>query len=236
MVKVERMDLVPPKPPAHDFQLRPYAERRATWGGLGGIAYSSYNPTNYAPAFLGANFTDVYAKASSPLIEGQLVVKRNFGFGSAGVELGMGYYAANSTTNLINSELQLYQYRVGGIVILDELFTVPYVAPYASGGAYIMTYNEQMGANSLKGNSQVAPYFTLGVQATLDWIDSDNARIAYKEGGIQSTFLFLEGRSYLASNAKGDPNFGASFVLGGGLRLELTGHRRTLVRISSSSS
>lgn len=221
MVKVEPPDLLPPKKNEHDYVLRSYQERRGGWGAIFGIAYSSFNPTNYASAFLAQNFTSIYGNnADTPLLEGQLVVKENFSFGSIGIEGGVGYYDTTSGSTLIVSELQFMELRLGVILILDTLFQEPYVAPYASAGAYTIFFNETMQGNAFGGNTQVAPYFTVGLQATLDWIDTDAARVAYNEGRIQSTFLFAEVRTYVASAAKTDANFGANFVPGGGIRLE----------------
>ena len=220
MVKVEQIDLVSPKPPERDFKLRPYAERRGDWGAIVGAAYSTYNPLNYMSAFLAQDFNTVYGTANQPLIELQVVVKRNFKIGSIGIELAGGYYQTNSATTLIDSSLSFTEGRVGAILILDTLFSQPYVAPYASVGAYLMNWSEQMGSNTFNGNTQLAPYFTLGVQATLDWIDKDGARLAYTEGGIQSTFVFLEVRSYMVSTNKTDEDFSANFAPTGGLRLE----------------
>lgn len=219
MVHVEQSDLIPPKPPKRDYELKPYSERRGKWGALLGFAYSSYTPSNYVPNFATTDFGSVYGTPQTPLLEGQLTIKRNFSFGSAGIEIGFGYYD-NVGSGTINSELQLTQGRLGAIVILDTLFSTPYLAPYGSVGAYMMQISESMNNNSFNGNTSVAPYITVGVQATLDWIDRDSARSAYMNGDIQSTFLFAELRTYFASANKTDPDFSASIAPGGGLRVE----------------
>lgn len=217
-VHVEQSDLVTPKAPERDFKLKPYAERRGNWGVTVGFAYNSYTPSNYEPNFSGTDFNSNYGAPRSPLLEGQFTVKRNFSFGSIGLEFGGGnYYNSGSD----GSKLKIYQIRTGAIFVLDTLFKdSPFVAPYASIGAYIINANESLNDNSFNTVTSVAPYVTFGAQFTLDWLDRVAAKAAYETGGLQSTFVFVEVRSYFASSNASDPDFGASFAPGGGLRVE----------------
>lgn len=184
-----------------------------------GFDYNAYNPTHYTPNFSGTDFGSVYGQPRSPLMEGQLVVKRNFSFGSLGLEFGGGNYYNSGNDG---SKLKLVQFRLGTILILDTLFPakVPYVAPFASIGAYMINANESLSGNSFNATTSAAPYISIGAQFTLDWLDSVAAKIAYQTGGVQSTYLFLEARSYFASSNASDPDFGSSIAPGGGLRVE----------------
>jgi len=217
-VHVEQSDLVKPKLPERDFKLKPYAERRGHWGVNIGFAYNAYNPSNYEPNFSGTDFVSEYGVPRSPLLEFQFTVKRNFSFGSVGLDFGgSNYYNAGGD----GSQLKLYQMRVGGIFYLDTLFSdSPLDVPYASVGAYVINATETLNDNSVHSVTTPAPYVTVGAQFTLDWIDSVGAKAAYETGGLQSTFVFVEVRSYFASSNESDPNFGASFSPGGGLRVE----------------
>jgi hypothetical protein len=52
----------------------------------------------------------------------------------------------------------------------------------------------------------------------LNWLDETSASIAYDETGLENTFLFAEGRSFvLAGNV---PNLSSEIQWGAGLRLE----------------
>lgn len=217
-VHVEKSDLVAPKAPERDFKLKPYSERRGNWGVTVGFAYNSYTPSNYEPNFSGTDFNSNYGVPRSPLLEGQFTVKRNLSFGSIGLEFGGGnYYNAGAD----GSKLKIYQIRTGAIFTLDSLFkNAPYIVPYASVGAYIMNMSETLNANSYNAITAIAPYVTVGAQFTVDWVDQIAAKAAYENGGIQSTFVFLEVRSYFASSNASDPDFGASIAPGGGLRVE----------------
>lgn len=221
VVHVEPLDLVPIPPPSHEFKMRPYRERRSLFGVLFGVDYSTYQPINYIPQYtINAAFGDIYGQPATPLLEGQLVVKLNTRFGSIGVELGYGSYQNNSANAQIPSTLNLQQERVGLILVLDTLFSQPYAAPYASAGGYVMQYNESLAANTFKGSTQVAPYFTLGVMGQLDWIEPASALQAYEAVRLQSTFLFAEVREYFRSAKDRDPAFETGLVPGGGLRVE----------------
>jgi hypothetical protein len=217
MVKVEQSDLVKAPAPSHDFIMRPYRERRGKWGAIFGISYNSYQPSNFVSSLLNSNFGDVYGAPQTPLLEAQLIVKRNFSLGSIGVEAAFGYYDNNSSAD-VSSELQISQYRLGIILILDTLTETPYFAPYGSVGAYMVSANESTTDNS-NAITSIAPYVTLGVQCSLNWLDTLAARKAYQSGGIENTYLFAEVRMYFAgSNADGD--FSNNFSPGGGLRVE----------------
>lgn len=219
-VKVELSDLVPPKPPETDYKLMPYGQRRPRWGNVVGLGVSSFAPTQYAPNFTEDAFGDIYGNAQTPLIEFQYTLKRNLSLGSLGAELGVGYYKNSSTDVDINSELSLYQLRIGAIFVADMLFKEPWVAPYASAGAYVMQFKEALGSTSYNGITQVAPYVNIGVQAGLDWIDRIGATRSYMDSGIQATHVFAEARKYFLSGDAADPDFETSFQFGGGVRVE----------------
>jgi hypothetical protein len=219
MVKVEQSELVKEKPPSQRYTLKPYRERRTKWGSLVGITYSAFVPSSYAPNYISEDFSSIYGNV--PLMEGQLIVKRNTSVGSIGLEIIGGSYTNKSTSpELLNSVLSLTEVRLGFLFIADTLFSEPYAAPYVSGGAYTFLYKETLASVSYSGNTQVAPYLTLGIQAQLDWLDRRNAQAAYFSGGIESTFLFVEAKMYFASADRTDPQFQTPLQPAGGLRLE----------------
>jgi hypothetical protein len=76
------------------------------------------------------------------------------------------------------------------------------------------------GDNTFGGNTQVAPYFTFGAQINLDWLDPISSRQGYEENGIQATFVYIEGRKFIASTAARDPDFENDIEPNIGLRME----------------
>ena len=167
-------------------------------------------------------FDEAYGYSSElPLIEFQYTIKRNFLWGSIGAELGVGMYQNTSDLDEIDSELQLIPIRLGAVLILDTLTRIPYIAPYIAGGAYTMVFEEtQDGENTYGGNTQMAPYFSFGTQINLDWIDPLSSRQGYEDSGIQATFLYVEGRKFMASAAERDNDFENDIEPNMGLRIE----------------
>jgi len=202
------------------YYLIPYRNRRDSWGKTVSVGYSSFTPINYEPNFIAANYDDIYTGASMPLIEIQASIKRNFALGAVGAELGVGMYQANSNSDLIESDIQLIPIRLGMNFSLDNLYHEPFVVPYAMAGAYIVMYEENTAAVSFGGNTQVAPYYGLGLALQLNWVDREAARISYLESGIENTYLYLEARKFMASGAAADPDFSTGFDWGAGVRLE----------------
>lgn len=220
LVEVEHYDLVPPVPPDRDYHLRPYRDRRTSWGGLVGLSAGYYNPSNYLPSFVSESYSNLYGTPTNPLVELNIVFKRNFNFGAIAAELGGGYFSSQSSDPVINSNLELYHYRLGVGLILETLFSEPWVVPYGYAGAYIIQYKESLRDISYNGNTKVAPYFTIGAQFSLDWLDRTSAMISYNDSGVMGTYLFLENRIYLASSDKSDPDFSTYLAPSAGLRIE----------------
>lgn len=221
LVKVEQSDFESKKVDGVlHFHLKPYKERRSKWGETVSVGYSMFDPSLYEPNFIAYNFDEVYSNPSVPLVEFQFTFKRNLSFGSIGMEVGLGGFQAESTDATVDSSLLLVPVRLGFNYTMDTLFSQPYLAPYVSGGAYAIFYRETLAGNSFNGTTQAAPYVAAGVQFQLDWLDKEASRNAYDEAGIQSTFVFLEGRKFFQSLAPADPDFETPFQLGGGLRLE----------------
>lgn len=220
MVEVEPSYIVTTKNDGN-YDLVPYRERRPSWGKTISLSYSNYEPVNYEPNFLEVNFDEIYTQSEMPLLELQLVVKRNGGFASLGGELSVGLYQNESDDDeLIESSLQIIPIRLGAILLLDNLRPNPYFVPFASGGAYTIFYRETNNNSSISGNTQVAPYITAGVAFSLDWIDKRASRIAYEQSGIEASYAFVEARSFFAAGDEQDPDFGSDVNFAGGLKVE----------------
>ncbi len=204
-----------------EYKLQSYRERRTHWGLLIGVDYDAYEPLNYQPNFSIENYRRVYGVPQSPTLELQVAVKRNFSFGSIGIEVAGSFFSnTNSDPALVNSSLSLNPIRVGGSVYLDTLWAEPYVVPYASAGAYTMIYHERLAGNSFNGNTQVAPYINAGCAYQIDWIDKRAARTSHEESHMQSTYVYTDARKYFTSQGKKDPDVGNDVSWAAGLRVE----------------
>lgn len=197
--------------------LKPYRERRSSWGGNFSAGVGQFNPTNYKPDFVvGQSFDSYYGAAESPMVDINFGIQKNFSFGSVTGEFGGSFYS-NQGKN--NTTLKVTPVRAGLKLSLDTLFSEPYIVPYASGGVYTAIYDESVAAQSVKGNTEISFYYTVGSLFQLDWLDQDSDIDAYEDNGIENTFIYLEAQSYMASS-KRVPNFESTLQIAAGLKLE----------------
>ncbi|NQY99175.1 MAG: hypothetical protein HRT45_00730 [Bdellovibrionales bacterium] len=220
--------IVEPTPPlvyskGSKVSLLSYRERRTDWSIMGSLGYSWFLPTNYEPtvgAF--AEYADLYGdNPKGPLLEVQFTMKRNYGFGSIGLDAGAGVFSVESRVNGVDSTLDINMYRLGLTIILDTLFKEPWVAPYIAGGGYVIQKKEAIDSTSDNESTQVAPYYAFGFLFQLDWIDSKTALGAFSEIGLENTYLFAEGRQLIASSAEADSDFSTDIFATAGFRVEL---------------
>lgn len=86
---------------------------------------------------------------------------------------------------------------------------------------YTVIFREELtGGSSNNGNTEAAFYFHAGAQFQIDWIDRDGSRLAFQESGVESTFIYGEMQSYLASGNTADGDFSNDVSYAGGLRVE----------------
>lgn len=219
LVEVEPSSLLP-SDITGIYLLIPYRNRRESWGQTISIGYSSYVPINYEPDVGAFNYRDVFGSEHLPLVETQFAIKKNLTIGSIGGELGVGIYKNESDSTVVSSSLELIPVRLGLNLYLDNLFFEPYVVPYVAGGVYTIFFDESHSAVTFKGNTQVAPYYSMGLAFQLNWADREAARISYLDSGIENSFLYLEARQLMASQAAADPDFSGPITWGAGVRLE----------------
>ncbi len=201
------------------YELTPYLERRGNWGFTVAVGASYYSPVNYEPNFLDESFESVYG-SFAPMYELTFSVKRNLSFGSVGGEIGGGFYGNDSSTDAVESSLQLIPIRLGGVFYMDTLTANARFVPYVSGGAYIMLYKETQANASFNGNTQLAPYVRGGLAFGLDWLDKTAARMSYEDSGIQNTFAYIEIGKMFAGSGATDPDFEDTINAGAGFRIE----------------
>lgn len=202
------------------FELRPYAQRRGRWSQTFSLSYSQFQPIYYEPNFYAANFEDLYSSDDLPLIEMTFAWKRNLSIGSVGIEFGFGIYQNRSDVEEFPSTLDIYPIHLGGVIALDNLTAEPYVVPYLSAGIYTIHYSESLASSSFNGFTQASFYISVGLAMQLNWCDPEAALKSYLDSGIENTFIFVEGRKWLASSANKDPDFETDIFPSGGLKME----------------
>ncbi len=201
-----------------------YSERKGSVSGFFGVLGGTYAPANYVPDFVTRHtFADYYEKGKTPNFEVVFGFKLNLFVGSIGPHFTGGYFSAKNETD--KSKMTVYPVTAGIIYELNNLFKEPYLVPYLIGGTYTAVYSEATegigggGGQAVSGNSAAAGFYAIGAMIQLDWIDPETHISGYEEFGIENTFLFIEGRSFLVG-ANSGPNFSTPLQINGGVKIE----------------
>jgi hypothetical protein len=204
-----------------EYSLLPYRERRPRWGFVIEAGYCTYEPTHLEPNFSQKTYKEVYGTPAMGMLELNFTFKRNFSAGSLAAELSGGNLQnSNSDSAFVGSNITMTPIAFGGGFYMDNIWSEPYFVPFVTGGLYTMIYKESLGGNSVHGNTSVAPYVNGGFAIQLDWIDKHHARVSYQDSGIQSSYIYVEGRKYFSSSSKKDPDFSNDIALAAGFRVE----------------
>jgi hypothetical protein len=223
LVEVEPNNILP-SDLVSTYSLVPYKIRRPRWGHYFSVGYSLYEPKNYQTDYLDAtqgSFAELYGTPQTPFLEFSYTYKWNVSIGSIGGEAAYAFYQNDTQDELLgDAALELQNIRVGFRWTLDTLWDEPRIAPYVVGGGYTVIYSETQANLALDGTTMIAPYYAVGVLLQLGWLDKQAAVDAYTESGIENTYLFVEGRQYMASSQVNDPDFSTGLDVGGGLSIE----------------
>lgn len=194
-----------------------YRNRRDSWGTVISAHYSLFTPSNYTPTGTTSTFATEYGDGAGALYELTVSRKLNMSIGSVRLGGGVGY----SKRDKGSRSLTVIPLRLEGALVLDMLFEEPLVAPYVLAGGYVNIYNETAGVagvDDADGYTGVAPYFGVGANFQLDWLDKKAALSTFLDYGLQNTFLYIEGRSFVSDGSSTD--FSTSFQLAAGAKLE----------------
>lgn len=199
-----------------------YRDRRFEYGSLFSVSYNQFIPRNYDPQYSASSYSDVYEDLAVGSIEVSASFKYNFSLGSISAGIGVGIVSSESSNIAAHGDSLLKLYPIRGEVnlALDNLFDNPVFVPYGIAGVYTVIFHEELAALAYDGNTQVAPYFGGGVLYRLDWLFPNESFNAYKENGQENTFIYLEGRKFVASTKPADPDFSTGIQFGGGLKFE----------------
>jgi hypothetical protein len=195
----------------------PYRDRRSKISGFFGFEGGTYAPVNYMPQInTGQTYGSYYSGGAAPNVELVFGAKFNFFLGSIGAQVGGGFFSATASSGAV---LTVNPITAGLIYSMDSLFKEPYVVPYVVAGAYTDIYKEVDQGLSIDGQTSYAPFYSVGLMFQLDWIDPETHDSGYKDFGLENTFIFLEMRSFLASNDF-NADFSTPLQFSGGFRFE----------------
>lgn len=208
-----------------------YGERRSTWGITFSMNYEQFYPMNYF-SLIKNDYYENYHDVAIPLLGGEFGVKYNFSLGSVAVLFGyaQGTIADDGqgleiTTAITKAALNL---------TLDNLFSEPYVAPYAQIGAHTIDWSESETLGGVTRDesftSEINYHYKAGLLFQLNWIerklDPNSQEEALRSSGLENTYIDIFYTSYAQpqtiSTAQGMPGEGnlQSDAYGVGLKLE----------------
>ncbi|CAM6000327.1 unnamed protein product [Sphagnum balticum] len=201
----------------------PYRTRRPNFTGIFAIDAGTYAPTNFVSKVISSqtlgstpSYSGLYGGGASPNFDITFGAKYNFLLGSVGLQLSGGYFSA--TNQNVNSTLSVTPITLGAVYYLDSIFQEPYVVPYFIAGLYTDIWKEVSQGLSINGRTGFAPFYAVGLNFQLDWIDVETHETGYRDFGLENTFLFVEARSFLSSNDIVDLSTGLQ--VSGGFKFE----------------
>jgi hypothetical protein len=165
-------------------------------------------------------FTDLYS-STAPLLELCYTLRYNTPIAAIGLDIAYGYYSASASSSLIGgAQLTAQEDRAGVRLILDSFMREPIFAPYVMVGGYQFTYSETQGSAALNGRTSFGPYWGVGAMIQTNWVDTEAALNAYKDGSIENFFVFVEARQYLPSGVSGEEDFSSPVTFSTGVSVE----------------
>jgi hypothetical protein len=196
----------------------PYRDRRSRFTGLFGIEAGTYAPVNFNSQEIsgGPSYSSLYS-ANLPNIEVVFGTKFNFLLGSLAAQFSGGYFSASNTGQ--SATLTVTPLTLGLTYGLDTIFKEPYVVPYFTGGLYTDIWKEVAQGLTAQGRTGFGPFFAIGLLFQLDWMDTETHETGYRDFGLENTFVFLEARSFLATD-DGPIDFSTPLQVSGGFKFE----------------
>lgn len=166
-------------------------------------------------------YEDLFGEQTIPLVQLDLGIKQNFGFGGvyASFIIGKGEVSERTSGQLTTMNLQKKGISLG--LIADRLFQEPYVAPYISWQLFNFDWEERTEFQGSKhGETGLANAVQGGVLFQLNWLDPDTALDGQRSSNLTNTYLDLFVSQYNTSDRAEDPDFQTGVNFGFGLRLE----------------
>lgn len=202
--------------------LAPYSERRARHGAYIGIDYEQLVLKNYLSTLEDRDYESLFGSDSIPLLRLNIDYKYNTDIAAiaVGIDFGKGSISDDGGVAGQDRTLDVTKYGIGAKLVLDMLFSEPYVAPYVGINVWQMSLAEKNPTDSFSATTQMGFNYTIGLMLQLDWLDFDSGNTATFNWGLENTFLDVYGTQYTQTSSAEDPNTETNFLLGGGLRLE----------------
>lgn len=201
-----------------------YKDRRGKSSFFFEVGADNFYPADYQSLKDSALYTDLFGEEDLTLLQIELGWQLNTKIGSVAASFlyGQGSLEDDRTGNLRSLAITKPSLKLG--FQLDTLFEEPYVIPYASFSFWQMGLKETSTAGTVVTENTKQTGFgttmTAGTLIQLNWLDSDSALTAYRDFGLQNTYLNIAINRYADTSGDGDPSTFSDFNWSAGLRLE----------------
>ncbi len=200
--------------------LSPYKERRADHGFMISINSENFLPKNYISTLDNSIYTDLYEESPIAIMGVEFSYKYNFSMGSMG--LGLGYGMGSISSNFSGEERELSITRPFGSAtyIMDNLFSEPYVAPYAELKVWQISVEEKSPTDKFDAQTDMGFTYSVGALIQLNILDQDASEGATHNYGLENTYLDVFMAKTTQTQGSEDADTESDFSFGAGIRLE----------------
>ena len=204
------------------FRLPYYRYRKSRWGLYVQGGVQKYNPSAVRNKRTLRDRATNYEGTVPDTFEVQISPRLDIRVGTIAFDVGYSSYSIQATDGSA-ANLSVSLPRVGATFLFDTLFKEPYVVPYASLGFFQAQYNQSDSGTEgqpATGTSPISSYFSIGLLLQLNWIDSEQAALAFDELGLENSYIFGEYRTYTGPDGIDTRGLASDETLAFGLRLE----------------
>jgi hypothetical protein len=199
-----------------------YKDRRITHGANVGINITNFVPYNWESQIDGEYYGDTFGATPISLFCIEMGYKFNFVMGSISLMPGIGFGEQKADFNGVSRTMNVMKFSGKGMFALDNLFSEPYLVPYAAASVWQMRITEFLETSTEKyvHPTGIGLEYSFGALIQLNWLEPDLARQSLSNSGLQNTYIDLYVSQHMNSSSTNDPSTITAMDFGAGLRLE----------------
>ncbi|MES3036811.1 MAG: hypothetical protein V4736_02805 [Bdellovibrionota bacterium] len=207
--------------------LLPYKERRETHGWEFALHLERILLENLQSEVTGVyqNYDEVYGTDPIYLPTFRIGYKYNFSLGSVILEGAYGYFDLSDDLSGTERTLNVKRQSVGATYVMDNVFSEPWIAPYAGVNLYNMELTD--GYFDINGSevtdtvtTGIGQHYMLGLLIQMNGADPKAARTALFDYGLENSYVDLFLSKYALTANGDDPDTSTEFTWGAGMRFE----------------
>lgn len=166
------------------------------------------------------SYIDLYGDAAVSSPNFYIGYKYNTALGGIHFDVGYGSLSVSDKRSgqLRSIDISRPELRAG--IILDNLFSEPYIAPYVNASVWKMSIKESNATTSVEYETDFGYTYSAGVLIQLNWLESFAAYKARINYGLENTYLDVFVTQQMATANENDPDVSTEPSVGFGLRME----------------